>query len=93
MKKSVRIEECTLTATLVGIERGSREVNQFSKLLISSDELFEKFYDIDPIIAVPFGIDMFHPFQTVVKVESINVESNPLLIHIHFYNKSRCWSG
>ena len=30
---------------------------------------------------MPFGVDMFHPFQTIVEVESINIKSNSLLIH------------
>ena len=93
VEQSIRIQECALTAALVRVERGGCEINHFRKFLVRSEELLEEFDDINPIVAVPLGINVFHPFQAIVEVESINVESNPLFIHIHIYNKSRYRSG
>ena len=72
--KFVRIEESTLTATLLWVEWRGREINHLLHFLAFAKESLTEFHHINPIVVAPLRLVALGATKTVLEVESIDIE-------------------
>jgi len=74
----VGIEESTLAATLLWVERRGSKIDDFLYFLTFAEKSLAEFHHVNPIIVTPLWLVAFGAAKTIVEIESVNVECNAL---------------
>ena len=93
MQYRVGIQESALATAFCRIQRRCGKVYDFFQLLVGTEELFEKFDDIDPIEAFPAPVRLFLPLQTIVEIKSVHIECHSLPVHSTLHSRVKAASG
>ena len=81
----VGIEECTLAAAFLRVQRWGCKINHFLYLLPITKKSLAEFHHVNPIIICPLRFVTLGATQPVVEIESVDVERYALCHNINVY--------
>ena len=76
VQRFVGIKERALPDCLGGAKRRSRKIHDFFNNLVSACKLFAQLYHVNPIGAKPTRVSFHGTFQSIVEIETIEIENN-----------------
>jgi hypothetical protein len=86
--QAVCVEKSTLPTAFIRIEGTGCEIDDLDKFLTFAKEALTQVHHVYPVAFTPRGISVFRTTNTIVEVETVDIEGNPFVAHILINKKA-----